>query len=102
MRWSAREGRSGERWYQRAGILFTARPEILNVEFQLLALEYVAGGLLRAGVKIVNSVLMERGRLVAMKNVWQARRIGQTENAKSVTSVSSRQRRCEHDKTYEG
>lgn len=76
MRWNAREGRSGERWYQRVGVLFTARSEILDVKFQLLALEYVTGRLLSAGVKVVNTVLMERGRLVTMKNMREARWIG--------------------------
>jgi hypothetical protein len=102
MRWNAPEGRRGERWYRRVGILFTARSKILNVKLQLLALEYVTGRLLSAGVKVVNAVLMERGRLVAMKNVRKARWIRQTENAESVTGVSVRQRRHEHDATYEG
>ena len=102
MRWSAREGGDGTRWYQRVGILFTARSEVFNVKIQLLAFEYVAGRLLSAGVKVVNAMLMERGRLVAVKNVREPRWIGETENAESVTAVSLGRRRHGHDNTYEG
>lgn len=48
----------------------------------------MAGGVSGVGVETIDAVLVEGGRLSALKNVLQTRGVGKSEDAKAVASIS--------------